>query len=145
MTLVLVIAACLASHAQVTAATTAVEKEVRAVEAARIAATTANDFDALDRLLADDLTYTHSNAQLDTKSQFLETLRSGRTRYRVIEPSDVQVRVYGSVAVLTGRARVSVVTNNQPNEILLRFTSAWAQRDGRWQFVAWQSTRIPQQ
>jgi ketosteroid isomerase-like protein len=145
MTLVLVIAAWLASHAQVTATTSAAEQEVRAAEAARIEATTANDFDALDRLLADDLTYTHSNAQLDTKRQFVEALRSGRTRYRSIEPSDVQVRVYGTVAILTGRARVSVVSNDQPSEIVLRFTSAWAQREGRWQFVAWQSTRVPQQ
>lgn len=130
-------------QAQGTAAT-GPEADVRAAEAARIEATVANDFDALERLLGDDLTYTHSNAQVDTKKQFIDILRSGRTRYRSIEPADVTVRVFGSVAILTGRAQVAVLSKGQPNEFALRFTSAWVQRDGRWQFVAWQSTRIPQ-
>ena len=119
------------------------EADVRAAEAARIEATIANDFEALDRLLGDDLTYTHSNAQVDSKERFIAILRSGRTRYRAIEPSEVVVRLYGQAAILTGQAAVDVVTNGQPNRILLRFTSAWVQRAGRWQFVAWQSTRVP--
>jgi hypothetical protein len=91
----LVLTALLAIESQGTAGPAGAEAQVRAAEAARIEATVANDFEALDRLLGDDLTYTHTNAQIDTKQTFLAALRTGRTRYQSIEPSDVQVRMYG--------------------------------------------------
>jgi ketosteroid isomerase-like protein len=140
----LVLTALLAIESQGTAGPAGAEAQVRAAEAARVEATVANDFEALDRLLGDDLTYTHTNAQIDTKQTFLAALRTGRTRYQSIEPSDVQVRMYGQVAILNGLAKVRFLTNGQPGETSLRFTSAWHERDGRWQFVAWQSTRLPQ-
>jgi ketosteroid isomerase-like protein len=140
----LVIAAMLMAQAQPADASTDAESQVRAAESARIRATVTNDFEALDRLLADDLVYTHSNAQVDTKAQFIEILRSGRTKYQSIEPSDMTIRIYGPVAILTGQATVRVVASGEPRDLALRFTSAWHQRGGRWQFVAWQSTRVPQ-
>lgn len=117
---------------------------VRAAETARIAALVANDFAALDRILGDDLTYTHSSAQTDTKAQFIDALKAGKTRYVAMDPIDPQVRVYGTTAVMNGRMNVRILTNGQPVPLIpLTFTSVWVQRDGRWQFVAWQSTRVP--
>ena len=55
---------------------------VRAAEATRIQAMLAADFAAVDRLLADELTYTHSNAKQDNKAAYLEPFLSGRTRYQ---------------------------------------------------------------
>ena len=51
------------------------------------------------------------------------------------------VRVYGPTAVLTGSA--DMVLRGQPDTIRLRYTLVYAKRDGRWQMVAWQSTRLP--
>lgn len=141
--------ACLAIALTVTAVaaapdTTAADAAVRAADAARIKATTTNDFPALEAILADDLTYTHSSGVTDTKAQFLTALKTGRSRYTSITPQDVVVRVYGLAAVVTGRAAVSVVVDGKPSDIQLRFTSVYVQRDGRWQFAAWQSTRLTQ-
>jgi uncharacterized protein (TIGR02246 family) len=125
-------------------ADTAAEQAVRAVDAARIQATVSNDMQALDNLLGDDLTYTHSSGVMESKAQVLDKLRSGVTRYHTITPSDVQVRVYGDTAVMTGRAAINVTVDGKTSDLLLRFTSVYAHRDGKWQFVAWQSTRIQQ-
>ena len=65
------------------------------------------DYAALDRLLADDLTYTHSTAKVDTKATYLELLLSGRTRYQSLEPADVQIRIYGTTGVVTGICEAS--------------------------------------
>lgn len=121
-----------------------VEQAVRDADAARIRAFVAADVAALQSLLADDLTYTHSSGKLDGKTQVIDALQSGASRYQSIVPSNVQVRVFGTAAVLTGLAAVKVTTNGQALDLSLRFTSVYVQRDGRWQFAAWQSTRVAQ-
>jgi ketosteroid isomerase-like protein len=129
---------------QAAPADTAAEQAVRAADAKRIQATVASDLQALEKLLGDDLTYTHSSGVMEGKAQILDKLRSGATRYHTIVPSDVQVRVYGDAAVMTGRAAVNVTVDGKTSDLLLRFTSVYARRGGGWQFVAWQSTRIQQ-
>jgi ketosteroid isomerase-like protein len=125
-------------------AATSAEEAVRAADTARIQATVANDLQALDKAFGDDLTYTHSSGVMESKAQVLGKLRSGATRYHTIAPDDVKVRVYGDTAVMTGRAAVNVTVDGRTSDLLLRFTCVYVHRGGAWQFVAWQSTRLPQ-
>lgn len=144
--LVLAALGLLASSGRLASASPASAREaerVRAAELKRFEVTTRGDLDELARLLADDLTYTHSTGVIETKAQFLDALRSGKVRYERIEPEELQVRAYGTTAVITGKAQVSVVSDGQPKSIVLRFTDVWVKRGGRWQMVAWQSTRLP--
>jgi ketosteroid isomerase-like protein len=116
---------------------------VKAAELERFAAAEQDDLDGLGGLLADDLTYTHSTGELQTKAQFLDRLKSGKLKFKKIEPSDLQVRVYGATAIITGTAKLAVVSDGQPKDVNIRFTDAWVNRAGRWQLVAWQSTKLP--
>jgi ketosteroid isomerase-like protein len=57
---------------------------------------------------------------------------------------DMKVRIYGDLALLTGRAVMTskrVNADEATNHLL--FTSAWARTNGTWKFVAWQSTKEP--
>ena len=119
-----------------------VEREVLQADEARVEALLANDFAALEQLLADDLTYVHSNGMLDTKESYIGGLRSGRSRYLTMDMSDVQVRSLGDTALINAKfnARVKVgdhEVNPQPRVLIV-----YAKRDGRWQMIAWQSTAI---
>lgn len=116
---------------------------VKAAELKRFAAMTSNDFATLGALLADDLVYTHSNAKVDSKSTYLETLTSGKTKYEVIDPGELDVRLFGTMAIIHGTAKMRVATNGEIVNNHLRFTDVWEQRGGTWQMVTWQSTRIP--
>jgi ketosteroid isomerase-like protein len=116
---------------------------VKAADTARFTAQTTNDFGALGRLLGDDLVYTHSSAAVDGKASFIDSMRSGTVKYESIEPREVQVRVYGTTAVVTGAGRFRVTARGQALDNQLRYTDVWVLRDGRWQMVSWQSTRIP--
>jgi hypothetical protein len=116
---------------------------VKAAELARFEAATKNDLDALGKLLADDLTYSHSTGVLETKEVFLDSLKSGKLQFKKIEPADLQVRVYDKTAVINGTAKVSVVSEGKPKDISLRYTDVWVNRAGKWQMVAWQSTKLP--
>ena len=128
----------------VDAQTTAAADAAKAADLARFTAQTSNDFAALGQLLADDLIYTHSSAAVDGKASFIESMRSGTVKYESIEPRDVQVRVYGNTAVITGAGRFRVTARGEKLDNQLRYTNVWVLRDGRWQMVSWQSTKIPQ-
>lgn len=124
--------------------TTAEEAEVRQIEGRRFEAIVRCDFAEIDRILADDLTYTHSSGRLETKAQFLAALQSG-LRFEAIEPEEVLVRVYGDAGLVTGRAQMRVRSQDRQTSFAVRFTTVYVKRQGRWQMVAWQSTRLPEQ
>ena len=109
----------------------------------RMQAMAAKDIATLDSLLADDLVYTHSSARLDTKQSLIVGMTSGSTVYTSLEPSDVKAQDFGDTVVLTGIAQIKVSANGAANSFGVRFTDVYARRNGRWQMVTWQSTRLP--
>ena len=111
----------------------------------RFAAMVKGDRAALEKLLSDDLTYTHSTALLENKEQFIKSVTSGNIDYVSIVPSepDWKVRVNGNTAVVNGVAAVNVVDTGKDRKIRIRFTTVQANRGGAWQLLAWQSTVIP--
>ena len=121
------------------------EQQVLQAEKDRFAAMVKGDRAALEKLLADDLTYTHSTALLENKEQFLKSVTSGNIDYVSIVPSetDWKVRVNGNTAVVNGVAAVNVIDTGKDRKIRIRFTTVQANRGGAWQLLAWQSTVIP--
>jgi ketosteroid isomerase-like protein len=109
----------------------------------RMQAMAAKDVATLEGLLADDLVYTHSSARLDTKHSLIEGMTSGKTVYTGVEPANVKAQDLGDTVVLTGECRIKVTAGGTPNAFAVRFTDVYARRDGRWQMVTWQSTRLP--
>lgn len=120
----------------------AAEEAVRMAQVRRFEAMMRGQVRLLDRLLDDDITYTHSNGTVDTKADLLQSLKTGAIRYDLIEPDDVQVRLYGQAAVVTGQARMKVRRQGQPFDFRVRFTEVYARRNNQWLLVAWQSTQI---
>ena len=109
----------------------------------RMQAMAVKDVATLEAVLADDLVYAHSSARLDTKQSLIGAMVSGATVYTGVEASDVKAQDLGDAVVLTGVAQIKVVSNGTANAFGVRFTDVYAKRDGRWQMVTWQSTRLP--
>jgi Domain of unknown function (DUF4440) len=120
------------------------EENVRQAERARFAAMVKADVGALDKLLAPELIYTHGDARRIDKAAFISDFKTGAFKYVTIEPSEMNVRVYGDVAVVTGAAAMHVVQDGKDAHIRIRYTNTHVRRGGAWQMVAWQATRIPQ-
>ena len=121
-----------------------IEQQILQLEQQRMHAMMDADAETLNRVLADDLTYVHTTAALDSKESFIGALSSGALNYESIASTDAQVRVYGDTAVVTGNGDVRVTSNGRRNRFSIRYTDVYAQRDGRWQMVAWQATRMPE-
>lgn len=108
----------------------------------RMAAMGARDTAFLQKVLADDLIYTHSSARMDTKESLIGAMLSGATVYSSVEASNVVAQDLGPAVVLTGEAAISVNSGGNAMAFRVRFTDVWAQRGGDWQMVAWQSTKL---
>jgi len=119
------------------------EQTVIDLDRKRMQAMAAKDVATLEALIADDLVYTHSSARLDTKRSLIDNMTAGKTVYTGVEPSNVKAQDFGDTVVLTGECQIKVTVGGTPNAFGVRFTDVYARRNGRWQMVTWQSTRLP--
>jgi uncharacterized protein DUF4440 len=118
-------------------------QEALDAESARYAAQMSNDFAAMERLFGEDLHYNHSSNVVDGKASYIESMRSGDVRYRVMKQSDTKVRTYGCLAIITGAGDYEVTVKGKEMSVQLRFHAIWAKRAAGVQFVSWQATRFP--
>ena len=117
--------------------------EALAAEDARYAAQMGDDYGALQKLLGNDLVYVHSSAVVDTKASYIDSMKSGTVKYRVMRRSDVTVRTYGCVAIISGLGNFDVTVKGQDMAVEIRFHSIWAKRDNGLEFISWEATRTP--
>lgn len=90
------------------------EDEVKDAEKQWASAVVKKDYQILNRMLADDLTYTHSDGRLDSKKQFIESIRSGKQTYDAAEHQSIDVRLVGKdAAVVRGRLRMTAAAGGQ--------------------------------
>jgi ketosteroid isomerase-like protein len=118
-------------------------KDILALEDRRYAAMTGGDMKALADLVHDELVYTHSSGLVDGKASWLESMRSGKVRYKKVVRADEKVCLFGDTALVTGRADIEADVGGQAKTLKLRYLNAWVKSGGGWKFAAWQSGALP--
>jgi ketosteroid isomerase-like protein len=119
------------------------DQEILGLEDKRFAAMTARDFAALEKMVHDELLYTHSSGLTDTKASWLESMKSGKVKYKSAAPSERQVKLFGDVALVRGKAAIEAEIGGQPRSLRLLFLNAWVRTPQGWKFAAWQSCPQP--
>ena len=119
------------------------DAEVLQADDRRFEAMRKGDWAALDAALADDLTYVHSTARLETKKEHIDNLRGGRPHYRGIAPRDRTVRVHGSVGLVNGTSAMHVERDGKAQDFTVRYLAVYQKQASGWRMIAWQSTRVP--
>jgi ketosteroid isomerase-like protein len=119
------------------------EAEVLAADDRRFEAMRKQDFAALEASLADDLTYVHSTARLESKAEHVGNLKAGKPHYRGIAPRDRTVRVNGNVGIVNGVSEMHVDSAGKEQRFTVRYLAVYARAGGAWRMIAWQSTRVP--
>ncbi len=114
-------------------------QETLAVEEQRGQAYRSGDIGALQRLLSDDYTSTNSYGEFLHRA---EAIRSLRDEYLPSDQrnDDIVVRLYGSAAVVTGRAITGFVMNGRRATNHARFLRVWIKQGDGWRNVAFQGT-----
>jgi len=118
------------------------EREIRELETQRFRAMERVDVAALNRILSDDLIYTHANGLQQTKAELIGVLGSGDMKYESISTEDTRVRIYNETAVVTGRASMKIKARGEEQTFKLCYLDVYVKQGSRWQMVAWQSSRV---
>ena len=121
-----------------------IKDTIKTLDGERMRAMVAGDLETLGRILADDMTYIHTSAAVDTKESMLTSIGNGSLNYHKMAARNVLVRACGDAAVVTGEADVEVTSGGNDLTFSLRFTDVYVNGDAGWQMVAWQSTRLPE-
>jgi hypothetical protein len=120
--------------------TASVRQSVLSAQKEWINAVLKGDKSMLEKLLTEDLSYTHSSAKTQTKQEFIQDATGGGTTYKSIEFTDAKLRQYGNTVVITHKAVFNAVQTGVSH---LYITEVWAQQDGRWQMASRQATKLP--
>ena len=119
-----------------------VESEIRQLHALLIRGYIHNDAALLDRILADEYTFIDADGRFLTKPHIVESFRSGDHHVFSYDMNEETLHVYGSAAVMTYRYVAKENYKGQDERGDYRITRVFAKKDGRWQIVAGQETRI---
>ena len=119
-----------------------VADEIKKMETERAAAVVKGDWAKLEKETSDDYTLININGQMSTKAQMVEGFKSGQTKLTTDDVSDMSVRVYGDVAVITGKVDVKGTIGGKDVTGQAMFTRVYVKKAGHWQAVALQQTRV---
>ena len=119
-----------------------VEDQVKEAEKAWSTAVAKNDYATLEKVLADDLLYSHSNAEADTKRQFIDNLKNKVRTYHGVTYDSMVVRVVNDTAIVSVKGGLDVTTRGNRSQVKVAFLHAFVKKDGRWQLLGHQSARL---
>src|ERR1700743_3983982 len=96
---------------------------------------------ALDALVLDELTYGHSNGNLQDKATFEEALLSKSSDCVTIDLTDQTIKVVGNTAWV--RHILSATTNDggKPGTAHLSVLLVWLKQKGQWRLLARQAVK----
>lgn len=118
--------------------------QVEALEKQRVEAQLKKDTLALATIFADDLEFVHSTATKENKAAYLVSLATGKWDYRAMEVQESTAREYDKTVVVTGLVKMTTFGGGRLNNFRMRYTDVYVNRKGKWQMVAYESTRIPE-
>ncbi len=102
----------------------------------------AKDSITLSKLLADDVTYGHTNGLIQSKSALIHSVMTGEQDYKSIEPSVMNIRIFDKTAVVNMDSKVVLNYNKQPMQIDMKITFVWVNKNNDWQLEARQAVKI---
>jgi hypothetical protein len=77
-----------------------------------------------------------------TKSELLTRVASSASFLDPYKFDEITLRIFGEVAILTGRLSGQMQESDGINDINQRYMRVYAKRNGRWQAVATQVTKV---
>lgn len=113
-----------------------------------LAGASRNDVAIHERFWADDLIYTRSAGRRVNKSEVMHDVRSTPAPKptdpkTVYTAEDIRIQQYGDTAVVAFRLVATTESGGSKHVASLLNSGTFVKRDGKWQVVNWQSTRMP--
>jgi ketosteroid isomerase-like protein len=98
---------------------------------------------AIEENMAEDFRQIDGAGNVETKASFVTDIVSADLRIDPYTVEDFDVRLYGDVALLCGRTRMTGTYQGKPFTSHYRYIDIYVKRDGAWKIVSVQISRIP--
>jgi ketosteroid isomerase-like protein len=115
--------------------------QIEKLERSLAKAVTKQDTSTIDGALADDYTITGPTGHCVSKDDYMSALKDGTLKITSLELSNLNVRVYGDAAVITGTMSVNGEMSGNDIGGDYAFTNTFVKTGGKWKEVASQVTR----
>ena len=112
-------------------------RETMKVDDAFNKAITGKDGAALERILADDLSWVARGDRLN-KAQVIADVKSENLHFKSLSHEDLQIKIFGNTAVVTGHSTSVLEYKGKLWSTPRLFTSVYMKLGDRWQMVAHQ-------
>src|ERR1700742_1383970 len=120
------------------------KRQVEALEEQWRQAQLVGDVAAMDKLLSDDYIGISMTGQVNTKSQQLDRMRMHKVVLTKLDLGDRQVKLIGSIAIVTSRAEVEGTNEGAPVKGTYRYTRVYQRLpSGAWKITSFEATRVP--
>ena len=96
----------------------------------------------LDLLLSDALSYGHSDGKVESKTDLVTHLLSGRYQFVTIDISDQSVAVTDGVAIVRHTLEADTNDANKPGHVKLKVLGIWQRHGDHWKMLARQAVRL---
>jgi ketosteroid isomerase-like protein len=100
------------------------------------------DAKLIETFLADEFIATYSDGKRGNKATELKLATENNQQIDERELSDFIVKIYGQTAVVWFTQTLTGPVQGKPRTITYQYVDVWVLRDGRWQCVSSQSTRV---
>ena len=102
----------------------------------------AMNFDSLESMLDDRMVFIHSNGWPETKTEFINDIKSGKLRYKSIDVVEASARMYQGSAVIIGRGKFKVTLDGKDLELELKYTEFYIQKNSKWLLASRHANRL---
>jgi len=114
----------------------ALEQQLLATEREWDDAVVKRDAKALDRLLADDFRLIWIDGSVSNKAELIAGVTNRKAAIDPFSTEDVEVRIYGDTAILTGRFKQTARVGTRSETNSFRYTDVYVRRKGQWRAVS---------
>ncbi len=122
---------------------TTTEQDILAAAEVYRKAMVAADGEALNSITSDDLSYGHSDADIQTKAQFVDSITSGESVFVTLQLDCLHIQVLGNLAILRHHFVANTNDGGIPRSVNLHILWVWQQNKSHWQLLARQAVKIP--
>ena len=101
------------------------------------------DRGALERLVANQLSYGHSSGLVESKAQFVDVVANRKTVYKSITLSEPSTVMAGDNAIVRHIFSNTTETAGKISTISVGIMQVWQKQAGSWKLLARQAFRLP--
>ena len=126
------------------AQSSAATAELLAVQLERFDAAISKDISKLEQMVAEEVRYCHTTGAVDTKTSYLETVKTGGISWLEVSPIGMEARIYGDIGIIAGEVqqRITVAGRAEPIDMHIRTIDVYVKRGGRWQLTEFQASNV---